>query len=175
MSKVGLKLPVIAVISVAIIALSMASIVTYAKSNNGLGYQATAEAEGASKGWGLGLQKMFKYQHMFPPGIGLGLSMKSPFELSEEFKNKVLKILEANETTKNLLDQGYNIVAIRPTVKLVVQGDGSIVLKVAEVRVDLYKKGEGIVHVIIDYYNSKVVNILWGLKIHECKCATTTS
>ncbi|MEM0361132.1 MAG: hypothetical protein QXY36_03850 [Sulfolobales archaeon] len=175
MGKVGLKLPIIAAISIAIVALSMATIVTYAKPNNGLGYVALIGAEEVSKGWGLGLQKMLKYQRILPPGIGLGLSVKSPFELSEEFKNKVLKILEANETTKNLLDQGYNITVIRPIIKLVVQGDGSIMLKVAEVRVDLYKKGEGVVHVIVDYYKGEVINILYGLKIRECKCVTTTS
>lgn len=49
---------------------------------------------------------------------------------------------------------------IRPIVKLYVQGDGNVILRSTEAMVTLFKKGEGIVRVLVDIENNKVIKIL---------------
>ncbi len=162
MSKTLLKTSVvIALISLTVIMLSTTAVISYAKPNtNGLGLPATLCDN--SNLVGVGLQKMFRNQHMFPPGKQFGLGIRyGIFELSSEFKDKVLSILRSDRNVSRLLDEGYDISAIRPIIKIAVQGDGSAALKVAEVWVSLYKEGEGVVHVLINYGEGKVVKI-WG-------------
>uniref|UniRef100_A0A7C5XMP2 Uncharacterized protein n=1 Tax=Ignisphaera aggregans TaxID=334771 RepID=A0A7C5XMP2_9CREN len=81
-------------------------------------------------------------------------------EISEEYKAKVIEILNNDVDTKKLLENGYNITLIRPIVKLYVQGDGSVILRSTEAMATLFKKGEGIVRVLVDIENSKVIKIL---------------
>ncbi|MEM0453247.1 MAG: hypothetical protein QXO98_01110 [Sulfolobales archaeon] len=168
--KASVKLSMIAAISLAIIVLSITTIVSYAKPNDkGFGLLAATSNDDVNDFNGIGLQKMLRYR-FFPPGKGLGLI--KAVELSEEFKNRVIDILESDENTSKLLSDGYNVTLLRPIIKLVVQGDGSVALKVVEVQVTLYKKGEGVVHVLVDYDDGKVIKI-WEPKYCECKCLSS--
>lgn len=64
-------------------------------------------------------------------------------EVSDEFKQKVIEILKSNPNTSNLLANGYNITYIKPIIKLVVQGDGSVTMKATRAIVLMVKPGEG--------------------------------
>lgn len=166
MSEKRMKVSLLVIISLAIIAISMVTVVMYAQPNKkGLGIA----SNGVDDSKNFEVQKMIRYRYL-PPGKGLGLIKN--VELSEEFKNNILDILGSNENTSKLLDEGYEVTLIRPIIKLVVLGDGSVVLKVVEVQVTLYKKGEGVFQVLIDYEAKEVVNI-FGQKY--CKCASSTS
>jgi hypothetical protein len=81
-------------------------------------------------------------------------------ETSEEYKAKVIEILNNDADAKKFLENGYNITLIRPIVKLYVQGDGNVILRSTEAMVTLFKKGEGIVRVLVDIENNKVIKIL---------------
>ena len=73
-----------------------------------------------------------------------GFAPHSAFvELSEEFKQKVVEILKSDTDTSALLSSGYNITCIEPILRLVVQGDGSVTMKVTKVIVLMVKPGEG--------------------------------
>jgi hypothetical protein len=164
---------VIATLALAIVVLGLVGMVAYAKPNPKAlslvyGGQQAADEEGISNGKGLMMQKMFNNIRKLPPAWGLWLNKKS-IEISEGFKEKVVNILKSNENTSKLLDEGYNITAIRPIIKLVVQDDGTVVLKAVGAWVTLHKEGGGVVHVLVDLENSTVVKI-WGPATCVCKC-----
>ncbi len=160
------KALVVAAISLAIIVLGMATVVVNAKPDNDrLNTKTVAGGNGAATG--VGFQRMLRHLHMFPPGKGLGLGVGAALELSDELKEGVLAILKEDSNVSELLNEGYNVTAIIPLIKLVVQGDGSIALEVVKVWVNLHKEGEGVVHVLLDYEKGEVVKI-WSWKTCEC-------
>lgn len=144
MSKnLNVRVCTVATLVLAIVVLGLVGVVAYAKPNSkGLGLvyggQQTADDDGVSNGRGLMMQKMFNNIRKLPLGWGLWLNKKF-IEVSEGFKDRVVNILQSNENTSKLLNEGYNITAIRPIIKLVVQDDGNILLKAVGAWVTLHK------------------------------------
>jgi hypothetical protein len=168
---------VIATLALAIVVLGLVGMIAYAKPNPKAlslvyGGQQAVDEEGISNGKGLTIQKMFNNIRKLPPAWGLWLNKS--IEISEGFKEKVVTILNSNENTSKLLDEGYNITAIRPIIKLVVQDDGIVVLKAVGAWVTLHKEGGGVVHVLVDLENSTVVKI-WGPATCVCRCPCVVS
>ncbi|MEM1645568.1 MAG: hypothetical protein QXL96_06840 [Ignisphaera sp.] len=81
-------------------------------------------------------------------------------EISNEFKEKVIKILELNPNTSNLLANGYNITYIKPIINLIVQGDGSVVMKVIRAIVLMVKPGEGRVLAYVNLETSTIEKLI---------------
>jgi hypothetical protein len=81
-------------------------------------------------------------------------------EISEEYKANIRNILNSDEDVKKLLENGYNITAITPIIKAVVQGNGEVVLKATEATVTLRKDNEGIAYVEVNLELSKVTRIV---------------
>jgi hypothetical protein len=60
-------------------------------------------------------------------------------EVSDEFKENVIDIAEGDEDVQDLLDDGYNITFVRPIIKVVVEGDGSVEARATEAIIRLEK------------------------------------
>lgn len=80
-------------------------------------------------------------------------------EISEEYKANILNILNGDEDVCRLLENGYNITAIIPNIKMVVQGNGEVVLKATEATVILRKDSEGVAYVEVNIEQGKVTRI----------------
>jgi hypothetical protein len=61
-------------------------------------------------------------------------------EVSEDFKNNVIKIAENDSDVQKLLSEGYNITDVRPIIKATVQGDGTVTMKATEAILTLEKE-----------------------------------
>ncbi|MCS7112838.1 MAG: hypothetical protein RMJ00_03625 [Nitrososphaerota archaeon] len=80
-------------------------------------------------------------------------------EVSEEYKTNILNILNGDEDVRDLLEKGYNVTAIIPNIKVVVQGNGEVALKATEATVILRKDSEGVAYVEVNLGLSKVTRI----------------
>jgi len=85
-------------------------------------------------------------------------------ELSEEFKDKVTNIVKNDPDVKKLLDDGYNIVYIKPVFKVSVDANGNVAVKVTNATVLLQKNSVGCALVQVDLESGKVVNIVISTK-----------
>ncbi|MEM2755249.1 MAG: hypothetical protein QW563_05745 [Candidatus Methanomethylicia archaeon] len=85
-------------------------------------------------------------------------------ELSEEFKSKVTNIVKNDPDVQKLLDDGYNIVSIRPIFKVIIDANGNVVIKAVSANVLLQKNKVGCVLVQVDLEQNKVVNIIISTK-----------
>jgi len=74
-------------------------------------------------------------------GFGRGVPLRAfSVEVSDEFKAKILSILQSNDNTSSLLQQGYNVTRIIPVkFSFVIGGDGTVTIKVTQVVVELVK------------------------------------
>jgi len=74
-------------------------------------------------------------------GFGRGVPLRAfSVEVSDEFKEKILSILQSNADTASLLQQGYNVTRIIPAkFSFVIGGDGTATVKVTQVVVVLAK------------------------------------
>lgn len=81
-------------------------------------------------------------------------------EVSEEYKEKVLNIVENDADVQKLLNEGYNITGIKPLIKSVVNEDGTVVTKVATAVVMLKKDATGKAMVWVDLEHGKVTKIV---------------
>mgnify|MGYP001772959377 CR=1 FL=1 len=91
---------------------------------------------------------------------GWGAIKPQTIEISEEYKKKVVDILEKDSDTRALIKEGYNITLIRPLIKVYVKGDGSVEFRATQALVRLHKNGEGTVLVLVDIEEGKVLKIL---------------
>ncbi|MEM0085304.1 MAG: hypothetical protein QW743_03795 [Candidatus Methanomethylicia archaeon] len=81
-------------------------------------------------------------------------------EISDEFKEKALNIALSDSDVQNLISQGYNVTNIRPVIKMVVQGDGTVTLK-ATGAIILLTKGKGeFAQVVVDMEKGIVTQII---------------
>lgn len=81
-------------------------------------------------------------------------------EVSDEFKEKALNIALSDSDVQNLISQGYNVTNIRPVIKMVIQGDGTITLK-ATGAIILLTKGKGeFAQVMVDMEKGVVTQII---------------
>jgi hypothetical protein len=82
-------------------------------------------------------------------------------EVSEEFKENVIAIVESDEDVQALLDDGYNVTGVRPIIKTVVDGDGNVVTKATDAIVMLDKDDEtGKASVWVNLEEGKVTEIV---------------
>lgn len=82
-----------------------------------------------------------------------------PIEVSEEFKENVVNIAKNDTDVQNLLNEGYNITRIKPLIKSVVDGDGTVVTKATGATLMLEKDTTGYAYVWIDLGQGKVTRM----------------
>jgi len=80
-------------------------------------------------------------------------------EVSDEFKDNVVNIAKNDTDVQNLLNDGYNITGVRPIIKTIVEGDGSVVTKATSAIVML-EKDTSHASVWVDVENAKVTEIV---------------
>jgi hypothetical protein len=81
-------------------------------------------------------------------------------EVSTEFQQKVTDIVKNDSDVQNLIADGYNVTAIRPIIKTVVNADGSVTTKAISAIVMLQKDTSGRALVSVDIENAKVTRIV---------------
>lgn len=113
------------------------------------------------------------WMHRFREGRGI----LRPFavEVSNEYRAKVESILRSDPDTSALLEEGYNITSIKPIVKLVAQGDGSIDVRADKVTVILFKNGSGRAIVYVDVAGSSVIEVVKCERISKTIRQSTSS
>ena len=115
---------------------------------------------GGPHGWGHPPAPWAPSRH---PGRHLGHGPR--IVVSQEYVNRVKAILEADNETAALLNQGYNLTKVKPIVQLYVQGDGTVVAKAAKaVAVLTYREpgyGAGKAVVLVDVEQGKVLRIAY--------------
>jgi hypothetical protein len=89
--------------------------------------------------------------------------------ISDEYKQKVLSILQSDSNTAALLSQGYNITCIKPVVSIVIGGDGTITLKATKAIVTLSNGSGGRAVVYVDVEGGKV------LAVYKCEVVVKPS
>jgi hypothetical protein len=81
-------------------------------------------------------------------------------EVSDEFKENAISIAESDSDVQALLDDGYNITRVRPFIKTLVEADGAVETKAADVIVMLKNDEAGHAAVCIDLEEAKVTKIV---------------
>jgi len=79
-------------------------------------------------------------------------------EMSEEYREKVLRITTEDADVAKLLENGYNITSIKPIIKAYVEADGSVSLRADEALVIL-RKEKSIAAVLVNLKEEKVAKI----------------
>jgi hypothetical protein len=87
-------------------------------------------------------------------GAGIG-----NIEVSEEFTTTVTDIAKNDSDVQNLINEGYNITAIIPNYKTVLDGNGDVTTKATTAIVILQNGTVGHATVIVDLSQSKVTYI----------------
>jgi len=80
-------------------------------------------------------------------------------EVSEQFKQNVINIAKNDTDVQNLLNEGYNITMVKPIIKSVVEGDGTVVTKATSAILILEKGTTGRAFVWVDLEQAKVTRI----------------
>lgn len=107
---------------------------------------------GFFKEWSWNFTKIGPYYGRFKWGFGF-------INISEEFKENVIKIVENDQDVQKLLSEGYNITCIRPIVSTSIGRDGSITVKAKGAILVLRKNSSGIAFVWVDVEKGKVTRI----------------
>jgi hypothetical protein len=96
----------------------------------------------------------------WPHGWGCGRGCYGSVEVSEEFKENATNIAKNDTDVQNLLNDGYNVTGVRPIIKTIVEGDGSVVTKATSAIVVLEKGTTGYASVLVDLEQGKVTKIV---------------
>ena len=83
-----------------------------------------------------------------------------PIEVSEEFKQTVTDIAKSDTDVQGLIADGYNITAVRPIIKTVVDAEGNVVTKATNAVLMLQKDTTGHATVIVDIEETTVTKIV---------------
>lgn len=81
-------------------------------------------------------------------------------EVSEEFEQNVINIAKNDSDVQELLADGYNITGVRPIIKTIVEGDGTVVMKATSAIVMLEKDTTSHASVWVDLEEGKVTEIV---------------
>jgi hypothetical protein len=81
-------------------------------------------------------------------------------EVSDEFKENVLSIANADSDIQALLADSYNITQVRPIIKSVVEADGTVVTKATSAIVLLEKDTISRATALVDIEEAKVTEIV---------------
>lgn len=106
-----------------------------------------------SQGFGCGPGR-----HGGPRGMFMG--KMNNIEVSSEYATKVNAILDNDSDVQNLISQGYNVTAINPIIKNVIEGDGTLATKATTAIVLLQNDTSGYATVNVDVTNAKVTQIV---------------
>jgi hypothetical protein len=79
--------------------------------------------------------------------------------VSQEYKDNVINIMESNSTVKNLLNEGYNITGVRPIISATVEADGTVTMKATTAIVSLQQGTTGRALVWVNVEQAKVTRI----------------
>jgi len=107
---------------------------------------------GFFKEWNWNFTRIGPYCGHFKWGFGF-------INISEEFKENVIKIVESDQDVQKLLSEGYNITCIRPIVSTNIGRNGSITVKAKSAILVLRKNYSGIAFVWVDVEKGKVTRI----------------
>ncbi|MEM1744526.1 MAG: hypothetical protein QW730_04955 [Candidatus Nezhaarchaeales archaeon] len=124
-----------------------ALVTTHAQNTSGEG--PIIQRIGAPLGFKMG--SWFSFKHKLGPLVG-------SIKISPEYNETVMNILSSNGDVKNLLNQGYSVVSMRPLVTAYVQGDGTVALK-AEKAIVVLSNGNIVVTYVVDITSRSVTHI----------------
>jgi hypothetical protein len=68
-------------------------------------------------------------------------------------------LVEGDSDVQNLLDDGYNVTRVVPTIKTVLDGEGNVVTKATNATVLLEKEDSGCAIISVDLEANKVTQI----------------
>jgi hypothetical protein len=151
-------------------AIILLSIVVVAAIISGIALNAysTANAQTTVNGkqwWGYGAGWLIGNMSMGMPRMprggmrGQGCFGYGFIEVSEEFKENVINITKTDTDVQNLLNQRYNITGVRPIIKTIVEGDGTVITKATSAILMLQKDTTGRACVWVDLEQGKVTRI----------------
>jgi hypothetical protein len=109
------------------------------------------------------LPEMMLMEHGFAGGPGHrggGSGDMRNIEVSTEYTETVNAILEADPDVQTLIAEGYNITSIKPIIKTVVEGDGTIVTSATSAVVTLKNGTSGYAVTKVDVSQAKVTEIV---------------
>ena len=92
-------------------------------------------------------------------GMGSMSSGMSNIEVSDEYKANVNTILSSDVDVANLISEDYNVTSIKPVIKNVIEGDGTLVTKATTVIVIMENGDSGVATVEVDVEISAVTKI----------------
>ncbi len=111
-------------------------------------------------GWNVGLdENMSAGMKGWPCGGMRERGYKGFIEVSDEFKENVINIAKKDMDVQNLLNEGYNIIGVRPIIGTVVEGDGTVVSKATSAVLMLEKDTTGSAYIWVDLEQGKVMQI----------------
>ena len=90
-----------------------------------------------------------------PNGVG-----RNEFVVSAEYNQTVVNIAKSDVDVQKLLAEGYSVSNVRPIIKSVVQGDGTVVKKATSAVVMLKKDTTGRASIWVDVTAAKVTRIV---------------
>lgn len=146
--------------------LSILSVVTlaYTQKNNGVETPSSASKIWVPLAWNSRFRRAF--------GWGArGLEAV----ISDEFKQKVVSILQKDSNVATLLNQGYNITNIKPIATMIVGGDGSVTFRATKAVVTLCNGNGGRAVVYVDVEGGKVLAVYKFEAIVKTTASTTSS
>jgi hypothetical protein len=146
--------------------LSILSVVTlaYTQKSNGVETPSSASKIWVPLAWNSRFRKAF--------GWGArGLEVV----ISDEFKQKVVSILQKDSNVATLLNQGYNITNIKPIVTMIVGGDGSVTFRATKAIAMLCNGNGGRAVVYVDVEGGKVLAVYKFEAIVKTTASTTSS
>jgi hypothetical protein len=94
------------------------------------------------------------------PGLRRGGGPYGFIEVSEEYKDNVISIAKSDSDVQALIDEGYNITAVRPIIASTVEADGTVVTKATNAIVTLQNGTTGRASVWVNVEEGKVTKIV---------------
>lgn len=93
-------------------------------------------------------------------GMGQEFGGFGAIQLSDEFKQNVTNIANADSDVQNLLNNGYNVTSVTPIIGSTVDANGNVVTKASSAVLTLEKDTTGRATVLVDIDQAKVTKIL---------------
>jgi len=106
------------------------------------------------------IQGNLKPNLKWPWTNGKGKIAPRQIEVSEEYKQKVVSIAQNDPDIKNLINNGYNITAIKPIIKATIKADGTIELKASKAIITLMKSKTERATALVDLEQGKITKII---------------
>jgi hypothetical protein len=89
-----------------------------------------------------------------------GMGQYGGIEVSTEFQDTAVTIAKADSDVQQLLNNGYNVTRVMPTIKTILDADGNVVTKATNATLLLEKDTSGRALVSVDLQQSKVTKIV---------------